>query len=76
MNYIISDEELVDFFNPYLDLKRSRGELEYLVKDFLKSKKPVTCIAEGEGATLSGKFINWHLNQDMQKKFKIYMEEI
>ena len=74
MNYIISDEELEEMYGVFADDFPSTVRI--IRDDFLKSKKPVTCIAEGEGATLSGKFINWHLNQDMQKKFKIYMEEI
>jgi len=86
MNYIISDEELVDFFNPYLDLKRSRGELEYLVNAFLKSKKPITLIAEGIFGKCSGvvNSINdveiWNGDKLIEKlegkRAKLYLEEI
>jgi hypothetical protein len=39
--YLISEKELQEFINPFMKLTISRGELEYKVEAFLKSKQPV-----------------------------------
>jgi len=75
MEYIISEEELIDYTFKVVD-DDGKSLIGTLYKDFLKSKQPVELVAEGKIIIVSGDYINWSLNQNTEDNIKIYIQKV
>lgn len=69
--YIVTESQLEKLA---YNISRQPDSFGIYLTDFLKSKQPVEPIAEGLPWEISGTVVNWSLNQDQFKEFKIYIE--